>query len=95
MPRAYPSYRLHKSSGQAIVVLSGKTVYLGPFGSKSSREAYDRHLAEWLAAGRRLPSQQPAQSGISVVELTTAYLEFAQEYYRKEGKPTGSLSAPP
>jgi hypothetical protein len=28
-----PSYRLHKGSGQAVVTLSGKDIYLGVHGS--------------------------------------------------------------
>jgi hypothetical protein len=29
-----PSYRLHKGSGQAVVTLSGKDIYLGVHGSE-------------------------------------------------------------
>jgi integrase len=90
--RSQPTYRLHKPSGQAIVVLSGRMIYLGPHGSKASRDLYDQKVAEWLASGRRLPSQQePSRGGITVVEVAAAYLEFAKGYYRKDGKPTGSL----
>ena len=41
-----PSYRLHKASSQAIVTLNGEDVYLGPYGSKESRQKYDRAVAE-------------------------------------------------
>lgn len=44
-----PSYRRHKASGQAVVTLNGKDHYLGPHGSKVSRDEYDRLIAEWLA----------------------------------------------
>lgn len=92
--RKQPAYRLHKPSGQAIVVLSGKMIYLGAHGSKASRTLYDQKIAEWLAAGRRLPSQQNQShggTGLSIMELSAAYLEYAKGYYRKDGKPTTSL----
>lgn len=37
-----PKYRKHRASGQAEVNLSGKDFYLGPYGTKASRLAYDR-----------------------------------------------------
>jgi hypothetical protein len=47
MPRKLlvPSYKLHKPSGQARVILDGKHFYLGPFGSEESREKYARLIA--------------------------------------------------
>jgi integrase len=89
----YPAYRLHKPSGQAIVVLSGKMIYLGPYGSPESHNLYDQQIAEWLANGRRVLSLTPLEPDqrLSVVELCAAYLQFAQSYYQKDGKPTGSM----
>ena len=46
-----PSYRHHRASGQAVVTLSGRDIYLGPHGTKFSRDNYDRVVGEWLAAG--------------------------------------------
>ncbi len=40
-----PAYRLHKPSGQARVIIDGKHVYLGGYGSPESREKYARLLA--------------------------------------------------
>jgi hypothetical protein len=40
-----PAYRLHKPSGQARVIIDGKHVYLGEYGSPESREKYARLLA--------------------------------------------------
>ena len=59
--RRIPRYRLHKPSGQAVVTLGYRDFYLGRFGSKASREEYDRRIAEWLANGRRLPVGCTAQ----------------------------------
>lgn len=84
-----PSYRHHKPTGQAVVTLNGRDIYLGRFGSSESRAEYDRLLAEWLVNGRRLPSPaSPGGSDITVNELLVAYLAFADSYYVKHGKPT-------
>jgi integrase len=96
MPRLthlHPSYRLHKKSGQAIVTLSGKDFYLGPYGSEESRTEYDQLLAEWLANGRCWP-QEPAsepEAPYSIIRLCAEYLDFAEVYYRKDGQQTTSL----
>ena len=44
--RNIPNYRLHKSTGQAFVELSGRRFYLGKHGSKASREEYERRIAD-------------------------------------------------
>jgi hypothetical protein len=44
-----PSYRLHKASGQAILVLDGKMIYLGTYDTTESHAKYKRELATWLA----------------------------------------------
>ncbi len=51
-PGRLPTYRRHKASGQAVVVLNGQWNYLGPYGSAASRQAYNRLTAEWLRTGR-------------------------------------------
>lgn len=84
MSPAYPSYRRHKPSGQAVVTLNGKDFYLGPWESTASRAAYDKLIAEWLANGRQLPTA--VQLGeLSIAELLVAYLEFAKGYYVRDG----------
>ena len=45
-----PSYRLHKATGQAVVVHKGRSEYLGKFGTPESRVAYDRVVAGILSA---------------------------------------------
>ena len=51
MPRnsRIPSYRLHKPSGQAVVTINGRNIYLGSFNSPDSQSRYKRVVAEWLA----------------------------------------------
>lgn len=85
-----PKYRLHRASGQAVVTLYGKDIYLGPWRSKASKLEYDRLIREWVAGGR--PTRQVAGTNdITVVELAAAYLDFAKGYYRKNGKSTDTI----
>lgn len=86
---AIPKYRRHKASGQAVVTLSGRDHYLGPWKSKTSILMYDRAVAEWLARGR-----EPAASAanMTVDDLLGRYWRFAKSYYRKNGEPTGEVS---
>jgi len=88
---AVPSYRRHKQSGQAIVTLSGRDVLLGPYGTCESRDKYNRLIAEWLAAGRRL-STDPAE--ITVAEIVAAFRKHANRYYRRaDDTPTGEAAS--
>lgn len=93
MPRrtlSIPKYRHHKASRQAVVTLNGRDFYLGPYDTKTSRNEYDRLVGEWQANGRQLRSEY-APHGISMVEVLNGYRKFANEYYVKNGKPTGSI----
>lgn len=54
-----PKYRLHKASGQALVSLFGRRVYLGKFGSDESQRRYQEVLDEWHT---RQGSGEPAES---------------------------------
>jgi integrase len=94
LPRSIPSYSCHKRSGQAVVRLADRDVYLGPFNSPESRERYDRFVAEWLANGRRPPeplTETPAELGLTIDELIVRYMEFAGLHYRKNDTPTKEL----
>jgi hypothetical protein len=73
---------LHKATGQAVVRLDGKDIYLGTHGTPESRAEYDRLIAEWLANGRRLPGTPATPDGISVNELALAYWKWAVASYR-------------
>ena len=89
LTRSAPRYRRHKASGQAIVTLNGR-VYLGQYGSNASRQEYDRLTAEWLANHRHIPITQA--DGLTIIELAAAYLRHAKSYYRKDGRPTSTIS---
>jgi integrase len=84
--RRVPSYRHHKPSGQAVVTVNGRDIYLGEYRSKESRAQYDRLIAEWLAAGRCLPG---VDTDLTIAELALRYWRFAKGYYVKNGEPTG------
>lgn len=97
-----PNYRLHKATGQAVVVLRGRSVYLGKFDTPESRAKYDRVMARYLA-GRADPEHPATESAsrpttsatrsadLSVAELVLRYWGHAKTYYTKNGRPTGEL----
>lgn len=97
-PRKVPSYRLHKASGQAVVVLNGTSIYLGPFDSPESRARYDRVVARYLTdraePGHPAPRGRPgpAPGELTVSEMVLRYWTFAKGYYVKNGKPSGEVA---
>jgi len=87
-----PSYRLHKASGQAVVVLHGKTFYLGQYKSKESRAMYNDIIADYLTNDCRLPPTR-CQKEITIEELAVKFLEWAEGYYiDPDGNPTPSFN---
>jgi len=82
-----PSYRRHKPTGQAVVTINGKDIYLGKWDTKASKTEYRRLIGEWLAGGGCLPTS----SDLSVAELCLGFLRYAQAYYRVS--PGGSRGA--
>ncbi len=42
-----PSYRRHKPSGQAVVTLNGRDIYLGNWGTKAGKAEYERLIGQW------------------------------------------------
>ncbi len=90
MPRLtvkVPKYRLHRASGQAVVTLTGRDLYIGAYNSDESKAEYNRLIAEWQMSGRQLPVPVRSNS-LSVDELILAFLEHAHGYYVKNGRPT-------
>jgi integrase len=84
-PKSFePKYRHHKSSGQAYVVIDGKDVWLGEYGSKASRDKYHTVLSEWIARDRvGLPVVTNPAGGPTITMLLAAYLRHANSYYAK------------
>lgn len=94
LAQSVPKYRKHKASGQAFVELNRQRHYLGPHGTRTSRDEYDRRIGEWLQSGRTLTSpDSSASDDLLVVELIAAYLRFAKSYYRKGGELTSEYAA--
>ena len=77
--RRVPSLRLHKASGQAYVVLSGKAIYCGKPDDPGTEQRYHQAIAEWLAAGRQLPAEPTT---LTVKELLARFWTHAEQYYR-------------
>ncbi len=94
MRKRVPGYRFHKSSGQAIVRLNGRMIYLGDWNSPKSHQAYDREISEWLSRSRQPPPPVAPDLGkLTIIELIGNYWPVAETYYRKpDGRPTGELS---
>jgi integrase len=97
----FPTYRLHRQSGQAVVTLTDpsgrrRDVLLGAHDSPESRAAYDRVIAEWAAAGRRLagpPAGGASPATRSVNEVLAAFWDHAEAHYRHpDGTPTRELA---
>lgn len=89
-----PKYRLHKPTRLAVVRLSGRDVYLGPYGSPESEAKYEAVVAEWLKRNRKpppRPKRSKPKGDLVMDELFLAYVKFAKQYYVKNGEPTGEI----
>jgi integrase len=71
-----------------VVTLNGKDHYLGRYGTKQSKVAYDGLIGEWLAGGRQLPDPE---HGLSMNEVILAYLHHATDRYGKDSNELGCL----
>jgi hypothetical protein len=88
---AVPRYRKHLAPGQAIVTISGQCHYFGPHGSRASKVEYDRLIAEWPANDRQPILPEVDRGAITVTELVARYGRWAQQHYRRGGRPTKTL----
>jgi integrase len=62
-------------------------IYLGPYGSRESREKYARLVAEWLER-----NEEPrCRSTLTVEQLALVFLDFAKSYYVKNGETTDQI----
>lgn len=93
-----PTLRRQKEKGRAdraFVVLDGRRIPCGRWGTPEARQRYDRAIAEWLAGGRRSPVRATEQ--ITVAVMVDRFLHHAEQYYRKpdgtkEGAATTEVS---
>jgi hypothetical protein len=90
--RRTPGLLLHKPTGQARVILNGKTIYLGLFGSPEAHERYAKLIRKWEAGERRPldPAPLAGSTKLTVSDLIAAYLTFPERTgrYMKHGKET-------
>lgn len=96
-----PAYSLHKPSGQARVIIDGRSVYLGPFGSPESESEYKRRIEKLLVdrakQEREARAKEERDARLACVDLILAemvakYLAFAKTYYRKNGRLTSEYA---
>ena len=88
--RRIPSYRLLRARNCAVGASDGTDHYLGAYNSPQRWEKYHRLLAERAANGRMAPSAETLTApDVAVDELIVVYWRFAQEWYVKDGKPSG------
>jgi hypothetical protein len=90
---------------QGVITPNGQDHYCGKWPAELTDPpaevlAADRHVAEWLAAGRRLSSerkgQEEADYGLAVAELIRAFWPHVEEHSRgARGKPTEEVVAYP
>ena len=86
-----PKYRLHRGSGQALVQLNGKRIYLGKYGTPQSHEEYRRLIAQFLS-GKDVDCVETGDSGLTINELILRFFKFAMRYYQKDGHPTDEIA---
>jgi integrase len=85
-----PRMSLHKASGQAVVRLGGKDLYLGAWQSSAAKSEYDRRIAEWLASGRKFTTAETTDTVVN--EIIASFWDHAQLYYHHtDGTPTNEL----
>ena len=92
-----PSYRLHKPSGQARVIIDGEHIYLGQYGSPESHERYARLIAERAVSqnggkarqnGKPHVAQPPGiAADLLISQLVLKHDDFARGYYVKDSEP--------
>jgi hypothetical protein len=88
--RRAPKMGLHKTSGQARVVLNGQEHYLGVFGTTEAAENYATLLRQWEDEGRRALRQLPTvvQAVVTVRSLFDQFLAHADSTgrYQRRGE---------
>jgi integrase len=89
-----PAYGRHAGRGLARVIIDGKHVYLGPYGSDESKAKYEQLVRKFLTdrAAAEMKARVEISTDLRVVELISAYLKFARGYFVKAGRPTAEYT---
>ena len=92
MPRktTVPAYGHHVGRDLVRVIIDGKHIHLGPYGSEESKVKYEQIVRKYLTdrAASEMKARVEVSTDLRVIELVTAYLKFARGYYVKHGVPT-------
>ena len=88
-----PSYRLHKTSGRAVVRFNGRGIYLGKHRTPESHANYNRVISEWTSNFRQLPSTGgPLNAApLTICEIALPYPAFVAQRCRKHGRATSEV----
>jgi integrase len=89
-----PSYRKHKPTGQAVVTIGERDIYLGKHGSAASHQEYNRLIAEYAGAGGA-PLTSNGNHDRTIAELLAAFLKFAKAYHTHGEQVTFASSMKP
>lgn len=93
MARKPPKMCRHKASNRAYVTdpATGRQVPLGTWGTPESEVRYGQWVAEFYSRAPGVP-ESVGPTGATVAHLISAYMRFAENYYRKHGKPTSEVN---
>ncbi len=75
-----PAYCLHKPSGQAVVYLDRRAVYLGPHDSAESWELYWQTVADYADPATRRVASFVTEDGSFFDRATGQQFDGAREY---------------
>jgi hypothetical protein len=89
-----PLYRLHRASGQAVVHVNGRDIYLGVHEIPESKAKYHEIIRKLLADKTKAEMERGAllYVDIMVAELAAKYLPYAESYYTKDGVTTSQTA---
>jgi len=76
-PKAIPSYRLHKATGQARVIIDGHHHYLGAYGSDESKAKYEE-LVRKVISDRATAEMQAREAQVRAEAQVLAAEERAR-----------------
>jgi integrase len=87
-----PSYRCYKPKNLGLVVINGKQIYLGAYGTPESLAEYNRVVQEFLVDGPALSAPPTRESAPTINTMIVAYWAHAESHYRNpDGSPGGEL----
>ena len=83
--KSAPKYRLHKRSGQVVVSINGKDIYLGKHSTEESQQRYRAAIADHWASPTEAPKVS-IQKPNGATTITQLAVEFAKYTKRKHGE---------